>query len=44
MVKNLPSSAGDMGLIPGSGVKISHAIAQLSLHAHALQLKSDTVK
>ena len=44
MVKNLPSSAGDAGLIPGGGAKISHAIGQLSLHAHVLQLKSDTVK
>ena len=31
MVKNLPSSAGDMGLIPGLGAKTPHALEQLSL-------------
>ena len=31
MVKNLPSSAGDMGLIPGLGTKTPHALEQLSL-------------
>ena len=30
MVKNLPSSAGDMGSIPGWGTKILHAAGQLS--------------
>ena len=30
MVKNPPSSAGDEGLIPGWGVKIPHAVGQLS--------------
>ena len=31
VVKNLPSNAGDMGLIPGQGTKIRHAMRQLSL-------------
>ena len=31
MVKNLPSSAGDTGLIPGLGTKTPHALEQLSL-------------
>ena len=31
--KNLPSNAGDMGLIPGRGTKIPHATGQLSLRA-----------
>ena len=33
MVKNLPSNAGDVGLIPGRGTKIPHAMGQLSLCA-----------
>ena len=32
VVKNLPSNAGDVGLIPGQETKISHASGQLSLH------------
>ena len=32
MVKNLPSNAGDSGLIPGEETKISRAKAQLGLH------------
>ena len=32
VVKNLLSNAGDMGLIPGWGTKISHITEQLSLH------------
>ena len=49
VVKKLPSSAGDTGLIPGQGTKIPHATGQLSLWvattepagsgAHAPQLK-----
>ena len=31
MVKNLPSNAGDVGLIPGRGTKIPHATGELSL-------------
>ena len=30
MVKNLSSSAGDEGSIPGQGTKIPHALGQLS--------------
>ena len=34
VVKNLLSNAGDMpGLIPGWGIKIPHAVGQLSLSA-----------
>ena len=33
MIKNPPSNAGDVGLIPGQGTKISHAVEQLSLRA-----------
>ena len=33
MLKNPPSNAGDVGLIPGRGTKIPHAAGQLSLHA-----------
>ena len=32
-VKNLPSNAGDVGLISGEGTKIPHAVEQLSLRA-----------
>ena len=32
VVKNLPSNAGDAGLIPGQGTKIPHAMGQVSLH------------
>ena len=44
VVKNPPSSAGDVGSIPGWGTKIPHATGQLSPHhnywAHAPQLES----
>ena len=33
MVKNLPSNAGDMGLIPARATKIPHAARQLRLHS-----------
>ena len=33
VVKNSPSNAGDEGLIPGWGTKISYAMGQLSLHS-----------
>ena len=33
VVKNSPSNAGDKGLIPGWGTKISYAMGQLSLHS-----------
>ena len=29
VVKNLPSNARDLGLIPGRGAKISHVVGQL---------------
>ena len=32
MVSNTPSSAGDVGLIPGRGNNIPHAAEQLSPH------------
>ena len=40
VVKNLPSNAGDVGLIPGQGTKIPHAVGQLkpvclNYYAHA---------
>ena len=54
MVKNLPSSAGDSGSVPGQKTKIPHAMGQLNPHAtvteHAhfgvcvLQLKLNTAK
>ena len=33
MVKNPPYNAEDMGLIPGQGTNIPHAMGQLSPHA-----------
>ena len=33
VVKNLPSNAGNTGLIPGWGTKIPRAMGQLSRHA-----------
>ena len=30
VVKNPPCNAGDVGLIPGQGTKIPHAVEQLS--------------
>ena len=33
VVKNSPSNAGDKGLLPGWGTKISYAMGQLSLHS-----------
>ena len=35
-VKNLPCSAGDVGLVPSEGSKVPHAAEQLSLHAELL--------
>ena len=32
MVKTLPSNAGGVGLIPGLGTKIPHAVGQISPH------------
>ena len=36
MVKNLPSKAGDVGLVPGLGTKVPHARVQLSPHTPQL--------
>ena len=33
VVKNLPCNVGDAGSIPGQGMKIAHAVKQLSLQA-----------
>ena len=38
--KNLPTIAGDTGLIPGRGTKIPHAKGQLSLYATTIELSS----
>ena len=38
-VKNLSFNAGVMGLIPGWGTKIPHALEQLSVHAATTDLK-----
>ena len=40
VVKNQPSNAGDMGSIPGWGIKIPHAMAQLSPCATTTELAS----
>ena len=56
MVENPPSNVGDMGLIPGQGTKIPHAVGQLSpcaattepadhnQKARVPQLRPDTAK
>ena len=44
LVKNLPSYAGDVGLIPGWRTKISHAKGQLSLSAATRESPSATTK
>ena len=38
VVKNLPYNAGDVGLIPGQGTKIPHAVGQLSPHVTTTEL------
>ena len=38
VIKNLPSNAGDVGLIPGRGTKIPHAVGQLSPRAATTEL------
>ena len=35
-IKNLPCSAGDVGLTPSEGSKAPHVAEQLSLHAELL--------
>ena len=37
VVKNPPSNAGDMGLIPGQGTKIPHVAGQLSPLAETIE-------
>ena len=49
VVKNLPSNAGNAGLIPGRGTKIPHAAGQISPHAtkkrsQELQLRPEEAK
>ena len=53
MVKNPPSNAGDVSLIPGRGTKIPHVMEQLrfqlrSVHhnqrSHVAQLRPDAAK
>ena len=39
-VKNLPSNAGDEGLIPGGGTKIPQATGQLSLQVTTTRPRS----
>ena len=34
VIKNLPSNAANMGLIPDQGTKIPHAMGQLSLEKY----------
>ena len=38
VVKNPPSNAGDVGLIPGLGIKIPYAAGQLSSRATTTEL------
>ena len=38
VVKNPPCNVGDMGLIPGLGTKIAHAVEQLSPRATKREL------
>ena len=44
VVKNLPSNAGDTGLIPGWGTKIPHAVGQLSVCAQLESPRDATTK
>ena len=44
VVKNLPSNAGDMDLIPDWGTKILHASGQLNLHATSREKKNHPIK
>ena len=37
VVESLPSSAGDVDLIPGQGTEVSHGFRQLRLHTPATQ-------
>ena len=42
VVRNVPSNAEDVGLIPVQGTKISHAAEQLSQSAQLLSLYTTT--
>ena len=44
VVKNPPSSAGGMGLIPGWGTEILHVSGQLSLCATTTESSEESVK
>ena len=44
MVKNPPSNAGNLGLIPGWGTKIPHAAGQLSPRATTTEPKHSREK
>ena len=44
VVKNPPSNAGDMGLIPGQGTKIPRALGQLSPRTTTRESLCTTVK
>ena len=44
MIKTLPSSAGDAGLILSWGTKIPHAVGQLNPHAAARESPDTTAK
>ena len=44
VVENQPSIAGDMGLIPGWGAKISHASRQLSLSTATRENPNPAIK
>ena len=39
VVRNPPANAEDMGLIPGQGTKIPHAVGKLSLHTATTESK-----
>ena len=40
MVKNPPSNAGNMGLIPSRGMNIAHAVQRLSLRATIINART----
>ena len=42
MVRNLPSNAGDMGLIPGWGTKTPNAMGQLSPRTLQLEKRANS--
>ena len=44
MVKNLPSSAGDVSSIPGQGTESPHATGQLGPHAEIRESPGATIK